>query len=278
MNFNIINTLLLAPALALGAPSQEGRVLRARWLMGTVLEIEAPDATDADANAAFEEVERWNRVLASCRHRADSENCGLTRASGRGPVKASPGLLAVTAEALRLAEETDGAFDPAYRAPGGRKAVALDASAGTISLPKGGELDFGGIGKGWALDRAAAVLRARGVRAARLNFGGQIYALGAPAGTAGWAASVPGAPADLLLKDESVSVSGDEQRPGHIVNPATGGSVRRAGTAAAIFASAAEADAWSTALFVLGKNPPSFRGRSYFAPGHPPKNRKGDRT
>jgi FAD:protein FMN transferase len=279
MNLNIKKALLLALAAApaVGAPTQERRVVRSRWLMGTVLELEALGAGDAAADAAFAEVERWNRALASCRHLPSSDNCALERAAGR-PVPVSADLFAAAEAALRLARETGGAFDPAHAAPGGWKAARLDAAARAIELPPGGRLDFGGFGKGWALDRAAEVLRARGVRAARLNFGGQVLAFGDPDGRGGWEAVVPGAPAPILIKDQSVAVSGDDQRPGHIVDPATGRPVRRTGFAAALAPTGAEADAWSTALFVLGRTPPSFRGRSFFAPGQNLKTRKGDRT
>ena len=127
-------------------------------------------------------------------------------------------------------------------------------------------LDFGGIGKGWALDRAADVLRRRGVTRAFINFGGQILALGAPRGLDAWSVRLPGVKEPIMVRDASVSTSGDSQRPGHISSPFDGGPLRRKFSATAVLASAAEADAWSTALYVLGMNPPSFRGRSLFVP------------
>ena len=97
-----------------------------------------------------------------------------------------------------------------------------------------------------------------GVTRARFNFGGQVLALGE------WTVAIPGREKPLLLKDASAAVSGDAERPGHIVSPFDGRPVRRSGAVAAVLPSAAEADAWSTALFVLGKAPPAFRGRSFF--------------
>jgi thiamine biosynthesis lipoprotein len=256
------------------ASSQERRVDRMRWVMGTMLQIEAEGA-DAAVTAAFEEVERWDRVLST--YKPDSEACALNAAAGTGPVAVSPELFAVVALALRRAEETGGAFDPtvlpllrrgprALPAVGWRR-VKLDARALTVSLPAGGGLDFGGIGKGWALDRAGELLRARGVKAARLNFGGQVLALGAPAGAEGWELRLPGRERPLLIKDASVAVSGNTERPGHIVSPFTGLPLHRDFAVAVLAPQAAEADGWSTALYVLGKNPPSFRGRSFFIPG-----------
>lgn len=258
------------------ASSQERRVDRVRYVMGTLLEIEA-EGPDSAVTAAFEEVERWDRILST--YKADSEASALNAAAGTGPVPVSPELFAVAALALRRAEETGGAFDPTVlpllrRGPGalpavGWRKVSLDAAARTVSLPAGGGLDFGGIGKGWALDRAGEVLRAHGAAAARLNFGGQVLALGAPAGAEGWEVRLPGASAPILLKDASVAVSGNTERPGHIVSPFSGRRLHRDFAVAVLAPAAAEADGWSTALYVLGKNPPSFRGRSFFVPGTP---------
>lgn len=267
--------LAAVAALAAHAPSQERRVDRARYVMGTLCEIEAEGPAEA-VTAAFEELERWDRILST--YKPESELSALNAAAGTGPVRVSPELFAVTELALRRARETGGAFDPTVlpllrRGPAalpavGWRRVRLDAAARTVSLPPGGGLDFGGIGKGWALDRAGEALRERGVSAARLNFGGQVLALGAPAGAAGWEARLPDG-RTLLIKDASVAVSGNTERPGHIVSPFTGRRLHRDFAVAVLAPRAAEADGWSTALYVLGKNPPSFRGRSFFIPGTP---------
>lgn len=260
MNLNnkaLSSALLLALAAnAFGAaPSQERRAERVRWVMGTLCELDAPGAPDADVSAAFAEIERWDRILST--YKKESDVSVLNRAAGSGPAKVSADLYAAVAEALRMARETGGAFDPTKSAGGWTK-VRLDAAAGTVDLPAGMALDFGGIGKGRALDQAAAALKAAGVTRARFNFGGQVLALGQ------WSVAIPGQAELVTLTDASVSVSGDSEQPGHIVSPFDGRPVRRPGAVAAVLPSAAEADAWSTALFVLGKAPPSFRGRSFF--------------
>ncbi len=261
MNLNINTPLVALLALplaadALGAaPSQERRVERVRWVMGTLCELDAPGAADAAVSAAFAEVERWDRILSL--YKKESEASALNRAAGTGPVMVSADLYAAIEEALRLARETGGAFDPTM-SPGGWAKIRLDPAALTVDLPAGLRLDFGGVGKGRALDQAAAVLKAAGVTRARFNFGGQVLALGE------WTVAIPGRSEPLLLKDASAAVSGDGERPGHIISPFDGGPVRRPGAVAAVLPGAAEADAWSTALYVLGKAPPSFRGRSFF--------------
>jgi FAD:protein FMN transferase len=266
--------LALAGALA-AAPAGAHAPARMRWLMGTFCQIEAwGPSSGAAVDAAFDEIDRWDRVLSL--YKPASELNALNASAGKGPFPASEDLYAATEAALGLAARTGGAFDPTILpvlrggasklALVGWKKVRLDPVRRTIDLPQAGMgLDFGGIGKGWALDRAAAVLRAHGVRRAFVNFGGQILALGKPEKGEAWAVELPGSKAPLNVLDASVSTSGDEQRPGHIVSPFDGLPVRRGVSATAVLPSAAEADAWSTALYVLGKAPSSFPGRALFS-------------
>jgi FAD:protein FMN transferase len=267
--------LAVLAAAASGARAAEAGVSRMRWLMGTFCQIEAwGPAPDAAIAAAFDEIDRWDRILSL--YKKDSELNALNARAGHGPFRASRDLYAATEAALRMAEKTGGAFDPTVlpvirRGPEalplvGWKKVRLDAAARTIELPeKGMSLDFGGIGKGWALDLAARVMKERGADRGFMNFGGQILAIGKPEGSDAWSVVVPGLESPLSVRDASVSTSGDEQRPGHIVSPFDGRPVRREVNATAVLPSATEADAWSTALYVLGKTPPSFPGRSFFA-------------
>lgn len=272
-NLNKKAALVLLLSLAPAARAAAG-VERAQWLMGTFCEIDARGASARPAvTAAFAEIARWDRLLSL--YKKESELNALNASAGTGPFRASPGLYAAVADALRLARETRGAFDPTIlpavrRGPAaldlvGWEKVRLDPKARAVELPyKGMALDFGGFGKGWALDRAAEVLRARGVNAAFLNFGGQALAYGRPAAGKDWTVRLPGRDA-LPLRDASAATSGDTERPGHILSPFTGLPVRRTLAATAVRPRAADADAWSTALFVLGKNPPSFPGRSFYA-------------
>jgi thiamine biosynthesis lipoprotein len=271
--------LLLAAAFSLaagepGARAAETHVSRMRWLMGTFCQIEAwGPAPGAAVAAAFDEIDRWDRILSL--YKKESELNALNASAGRGPFHASAGLYAATEAALRMAEKTRGAFDPTIlpairRGPSGLglvgwKMVRLDPAARTIDLPKEGmALDFGGIGKGWALELAARLMSARGATSLFMNFGGQILAIGKPEDGDDWSVIVPGLAEPLRVRDASVSTSGDEERPGHIVSPFDGRPVRRKINATAVLPSATEADAWSTALYVLGATPPSFPGRSYF--------------
>lgn len=264
-----INNKLAAVLLVLVVPgcAQES-VTRARYVMGTVCQITAygPGAGEAVA-AAFEGIERWDRILSL--YRPESEASRMNRSAGRRPFACSAGLWRAVTAALEMARRSGGAFDPTLSRDGFAR-VRLDVSRRSVFFMKEGLcLDFGGIGKGLALDEAAAVLRRRGVSSALLNFGGQIYALGAPPRQEAWRVESPAGP--LKLKDASISTSGQSQQPGHIVSPWTGRPAE--GPEAVVVApTAAEADAWSTALYVTGgRLPAAFKACSlcrYFKGGN----------
>ncbi len=127
-------------------------------------------------------------------------------------------------------------------------------------------LDLGGIGKGQALDAALEVLQARGVRSALLDFGGQLLAYGEGPDDGGFRVGVAppdardGAAVVLRLKDASLSTSGNAERGvpaergggGHLLDPATGAPAGYPGSVTVMARKGADADALSTALFVMG--------------------------
>lgn len=266
-------------------------VRRSRVLMGTPLAITVHGATEAEAHAAVEaawaEVARLERVLSD--YRDDSELSRLNAAAGRGPQPVSEDLFAFAKLGCRLARETEGALDigagalfalwreaarrgvwpaPArvetLRNRGG--AAKLRLLDGAIELPEGMSLDPGALGKGFALDRAAAVLRARGLRHALLDFGGQLLALGARPDGSPWRVGLrrgrDGAPGSetLSLAGGSLATTADYERGtglggrriSHVVDPRTGRPVEGMLSVTVHAADAATADGLSTALFVMG--------------------------
>jgi len=126
------------------------------------------------------------------------------------------------------------------------------------------QLDLGAIGKGYAVDRSAEVLRASGIRDALINAGGStMYAMGSPPGQSAWLLHLrdPSNHADpqVMLSDESVSTS--EQTPptllgndsaGHIIDPDSGAPVKSVFAVSAVAKSATASDALSTTLLLLG--------------------------
>jgi thiamine biosynthesis lipoprotein len=263
--------------------------------MGSAFSIVAYGA-DAGAlsgavEAALDEVDRIDRLMSH--YRPESPLSRLNREAAQGPVRVEPELFTFLAECLRYSRESEGAFDvtvgPLMKAWGffrgegrlprdeevaevrarvGYRHVVLDAARGTVRFDRPGvELDLGGIGKGYAVDRAAAVLRARGVAAALVSAGGSTtYGLGAPPGERGWAVSVAD-PAHtsrtaltLVLRDRALSVSGSYEksfevggvRYSHIMDPRSGRPVQGMLSVAVLAPTGTEGDALDNVLFVEG--------------------------
>jgi thiamine biosynthesis lipoprotein len=248
-------------------------------------------ALRAAAAAALDEVDRLDWLLSH--YRRDSPLSRVNRDAASGPVAVEPELLDLLAECLRWSRESDGAFDvtvgPLMKAWGffqdemrvpskddlaralevvGYRRVVLDREAGTVRFERPGvELDLGGIGKGYALDRAVAVLRGRGVSSALVNLGGSsVYGLGAPPGSAAWEVGIqdPTHPSrtarTVALRDRALSVSGGYGRSfvkdgvtyGHILDPRSGEPVRGVLGVAVLSDSGTAGDALDNVLFVLG--------------------------
>ncbi|MBI3303593.1 MAG: FAD:protein FMN transferase, partial [Deltaproteobacteria bacterium] len=141
------------------------------------------------------------------------------------------------------------------------------SSDGRVSLTRRGmAIDLGGIGKGYALDQLAVRLRTQGIANALLDFGqSSIWALGAPPDAPGWRLLVQqpdGRTAGVItLRDQALSVSGslgqsvtiNGQRYGHVIDPRSGEPLRRDLLACVIAPSAAQAEALSKALLILGE-------------------------
>lgn len=268
-------------------------VTRAQYLMGTVCEMTAfgneGAQTVAALSEAFTAIARLEEVMSN--YRDSSELATLNRQASQHPVRCSEDLFAVLAAAVPYSRLTQGAFDVTVAplmqtwsitrtgrwpqaadlagalAAVGSDALGLSPETREVRFLKAGmAVDLGGIGKGYALDAAAQVLRRRGITSALMNFGGELYALGAPPGQPAWELTVAD-PRDerrtavrLWVKDRAVSTSAqtqrftriEGQRIGHIVDPHTGEPVRWEGSVTVLATTGTAADALSTGLFVLG--------------------------
>jgi thiamine biosynthesis lipoprotein len=272
-------------------------VERARVLMGTACTITASGFDSAwvskSVDDAFGEIDRLDGVLSSWRQ--DSELSAVNAGGAERRIPCSPDLFAVLDSSLVIARETGGAFDPtieplshvwdlrgAGRVPsdselaGALQRVGFDMVQTTPEPPTvrfrrdGMALDFGGIGKGYALDRAGALLRERRLPRALLNFGGELLAF---SNGQAWVIEIAD-PEDrlrpavrLVVRQGAVSTSGqgerfvtvDHQRYGHVIDPHGGRPLTTQATVTVIASSATRADGLSTALLVLGRD----RARAY---------------
>ena len=179
---------------------QAATVTRMRQVMGTLLEISVESKDNAAAehavSAGFDEVERWDSILSN--HKEDSELSQLNSNPRQGVV--SDDMFHFVSTARYWSERTNGAFDvtvepltrlwhlrertldripankeiAAARALGYRY-IAVSSSAHSVLFSFDGMgLDTGGIGKGYALDRAMEKMRNFEMESCTLNFGGQI--------------------------------------------------------------------------------------------------------
>lgn len=257
----------LTAAGATAVSSGDGRVARARYAMGTLLEIEAlsPDGDSAEAGvaAAFRAVEEVEQRLSNWRE--DSELSVANRSAVLRPAALSAATYRSLFRALSIARETDGTFDPTVAGANiGWENAWLDPYARTLFFGHpGGAIDSGGFGKGEGLDHALVALARHGITAARLNFGGQISLSGTATraarrrGLGKVAVAVPREGSSRELGrfspgDGSVSTSSQSERPGHIRDPRTGASAPFRGSVTVVADTGVAADALSTALFVLG--------------------------
>jgi FAD:protein FMN transferase len=148
--------------------------------------------------------------------------------------------------------------------------LRLDAAARTIQrLDPSVEINVNAVGKGYALDRVAQLLADRGVNDYLIHGGrSSVLARGRDRSDdcGGWRVAVPhpldagDVVGELILRDEGLGTSGsgtqffevDGRRYGHLIDPRTGWPAEGVYTATVVAASSAEADALSTAFYVMG--------------------------
>jgi thiamine biosynthesis lipoprotein len=266
----------------------------ARRLMWTKFEIvaygtERPRLVEA-TNAAFEEIDRLDRQMSN--YSETSELTFINRNAAHGEVKVENELFDLLKLALDYSRTTDGSFDitvgPLMKAWGffkgqghlpepeelkavltktGYKHVTLNPQAHTIRFDREGvELDLGGIAKGYAVDKAAEILRESGVTRALITCGSSIYAIGVPPNQSSWRVDVsnpldPANPVTTIeLKNNGLSTSGcyekiftlDGKTYCHIMNPQTGYPIQEMLSATVITPRGVDAEVFSKVLMVQG--------------------------
>jgi thiamine biosynthesis lipoprotein len=223
----------------------------------------------------------------------DSEISQINAAAGKKPVPVSEETFEVIARAQDIAVRTRGVFDITVGAfqglwkfdqdmdgtlpsPAevkrrlalvGYRRVVLDQAKRTVYLRKKGvSITLGGIAKGYAVDRCAALLRQQGFANFMVQAGGDMYVAGKK-GKDPWIVGIrdPRSPegryfALAPVEDHSFSTSGDYERGfvkdgvryHHILDPRTGQPARASRSVTIRAKDAFTADAWSKVMFILG--------------------------
>ena len=239
------------------------------------------------ARAAEDEALRIERKFS--RFRDDSVVAEITRYAGRTPVAVDEESISLIEAALELARLTGGRFDPTAgvfrrawdfrlaRVPGDDEIEALlplvdhravSVRDGTVYLRHAGmELDLGGVGKEYAVDRVAEFLTARGVTSAIVDFAGDVRTIGGRGDGKPWSIGVadPRAPGRCrfsvrLIGSAGVATSGDYERCfvqdgvryHHLLDATTGRPARGIISATVVAADAFLAGRIATAAFLLG--------------------------
>jgi len=275
------------------------KVAVARNAMATRFEIVVHGHDEASLRAAAEEaLNEIQRIEAQLSlYRPDSEVAHLNARAARDWMRVSPEVFGLLEQAAYLSSKTDGAFDitvaPLIRCWGfmggtrqqptpeaieqarqtvGMQLVELDPENFAVRCRRPGVmLDFGAIGKGHAIDKAAGLLREEGITSAILHGGtSTVFAIGKPPDQPAWKIAIEAPPetenaqpkpiAVVELHDEALSVSAVWGKSfssagktfGHIVDPRTGYPADNAHLAAVVLPSATETDALSTALLTIG--------------------------
>lgn len=242
----IRRTLLLLFALLLASCGKEPFYQEQAYVFGTQVDVSIYGEDETKARAAtvavMHEFQRLHDMLHAWK---PSELSSLNAAIAQGKsLQVSPELAAMLKDAAQVSAQSGGLFNPSIggliqtwgfqaddfkaKLPDAKKVAALvKANPGMSDLmfssrnvgsrSKAVKLDLGGYAKGYALDRAVAILKEQGIHNALINIGGNVMALGMH-GTRHWMVGIqhprkPGPLAVLELRDgEAIGTSGDYQR------------------------------------------------------------------
>jgi len=287
----LLSNLFSLYSCSLGNPNSTFKT--GRILMGTLIEVTVVGPSDKlqeAANAALDEIKRIEDLAS---FHKETELTEINKYAGLSPVKVKPELVFLIQRALEISKLTDGAFDPtigalaklwnfsesdAPRLPGqneinealnkiGWTKVQIFPDKNEVFLPeKGMALDLGGIAKGYALNRAAQIIKSKGIKSALINAGGDISAYGGKAPGVPWKIGIQdprdnsGIAAVVDIESGSVFTSGDYERffeeagkrYHHILDPKTGFPATGVESVTIVAPDGKSVEGLSAAVFVLG--------------------------
>ena len=269
-------------------------VKRSQYLMGTLVFVTGVASDDATAHAAvaagLKEIRRLEKLLSTWI--SDSELSRVNAAAGVEPIQVSKETMALLEQSLEMDRLTDGGFNIAVgpavaawnvsdkgRIPTRQELEAvrplmnlsdlqLNRQAGTVFLARPGmQVDVGGIGKGYAADLAAEVMKKIGATAGVVAISGDIKTFGRMPDSQQFLFGIQhprkeqgNVLATIELENEAVSTAGDYQRYfeqdgiryHHILDPKTLQPVRSTQSVTVIASQGVMADGLDTGIFVIG--------------------------
>lgn len=263
--------------------------------MGSRFEITAVAETEAQAwnavEAGIDEIKRIEKLISSWD--PNSQTSAINESSGMKAVSVDPELYELIRRALSISEITDGAFDISFAAmeriysfdkgehplPDSLKValskekvdfrkVAMNAKNSSVFLKeKGMRIGFGAMGKGYAANKAAALMKHMpGIKGGVVNASGDLLAWGQSTTAEGWQVKIADPKeknkiiAWLSAQDLAVVTSGNYekyflsggQRYAHIIDPRTGYPCTGISSVTIVCPDAELADALATSIFVMG--------------------------
>ena len=272
-------------------PSETSLVHKTKYAMGTVYEIAAYDDSPAHASLAmdraFAEIVRLDQVMSN--YKPESDLSRLNRCAHFHAEQVPQDLYRIIEESLRYSKISGGKFDitvaplvdlwkAAIRGDRVPTQQQLDQVRVCVGFKKVElippdrvefhspcmRIDLGSIGKGYAVDRAAEVLRANGIRNAFVDAGqSTLYGMGSPPGQDAWEVHLrdPSSRIDPVVRLHENSVSTSEQTPasllgnataGHIIDPDNGKPLETRYALSIVAKTAIASDALSTTLLLVG--------------------------
>lgn len=289
------NKLILFLFLILSLEAEADEIFKKKlFLMGCNFEVTVVALSQEDADkyiaAAEAEIVRIENLISSWDE--ESETSRINRNAGRKATKVSTELIQLIERSIVISKLTNGAFDISYASmdrvwkfdgsmlekPSDTAilqsvklvdftSIEIDQEASTVFLKKEGmKIGFGGIGKGYAADKAKLVLESKGVKAGIINASGDMNTWGNQPNGKPWEVAITN-PLDktkafglLPLINRAVVTSGNYEKYivfdgilySHIIDPRTGYPATGI-LSVTVFAPKAElADALATSVFVMG--------------------------
>ena len=288
---NNVTLLLLLFSLSTFAQENFKRTL---ILMGSRFDITVVASNEKEGNeyidSAIFEIARIEKLISSWD--VNSETSLINKLSGIQPIKVDKELFDLIERSIAISTLTNGAFDISYASMDriwkydgsmrempseekisnsikkvGYQNIIIDKEAQTVFLKlKGMKIGFGAIGKGYAADKAKALLIEKGAKAGIINASGDLNAWGKQANGKDWMVAITN-PLNknkvfswLPINDSAIVTSGNYEkfisfngiRYSHIIDPRTGYPSTGIISTSIMTSNAELADAISTSVFVMG--------------------------